>query len=197
MAIHADADVDPLADVDTSVVAWQGTHIREHAKVGAGTSLGQYVYVGPGAVIGRNCKIQNAAMIYEPAVLGDGVFIGPRVILTNDLHPRAIAPEGRPKTANDWSPVGVVIEYGASIGAGAVCVAPITIGAWATVAAGAVVVKDVPSYALVGGVPARHLGWVGRAGVRLQLRDNIWHCPLTGDTFVEVDGGKSIELYRS
>lgn len=194
MAIHVDADVDPLAEVDATVVAWQGTHIREHARVGAGTSLGQYVYVGPGAVIGRNCKIQNAAMIYEPAILGDGVFIGPRAILTNDLHPRAITPEGRPKTATDWSSVGVVVEYGASIGAGAVCVAPITIGSWATVAAGAVVVNDVPPHALVGGVPARRIGWVGRAGVRLQLRDNAWYCPVTGDRFVEVDDGMGIEL---
>ena len=197
MAIHADADVDPLAEVDASVVAWQGTHIREHAKVGAGTSLGQYVYVGPGAVVGSNCKIQNGAMIYEPAIVGDGVFIGPHVILTNDMHPRAITPEGKPKTASDWSPVGVVIEYGASIGAGAVCVAPVTIGSWATVAAGAVVVNDVPSHALVGGVPARRLGWVGRAGAPLQLRDNVWYCPLTGDEFIEVDGGKGVELVRS
>lgn len=197
MAIHADAQVDPAAYVHSSVVAWQGTHIRERAIVGAGSSLGQYVYVGPGAVIGSNCKIQNGAMIYEPAVLGDGVFIGPRVVLTNDLHPRAVTPSGIPKSADDWTPVGVTIEYGASIGAGAVCVAPVTIGEWATVAAGAVVVNDVPSYALVGGVPARRIGWVGRSGVPLEQHAGRWRCPVTAEEFVEVDGGKGLELVRS
>ncbi len=106
--------------------------------------------------------MQNYALVYEPAELADGVFIGPAVVLTNDTYPRAVNPDLSLKSAHDWEPVGVTIGEGASIGARAVCVAPVTIGAWATVAAGAVVTKDVPDHALVVGVPARRVGWVGQ-----------------------------------
>lgn len=197
MAIHPEADVDNRAELGESVVVWGGTSIREHASIGAHTSIGQSVYVGPGAVIGSDCKIQNGAMIYEPAVLGDGVFIGPRVILTNDRHPRAITPDGTRKKADDWTPVGVRIERGAAVGAGAICVAPITIGTWATIAAGAVVVADVPDYALMAGVPAKRIAWVGRAGVPLKLVNGCWRCPVTGDEFVDIDGGARISLVTS
>lgn len=183
MAIDPGAQVDDGAQVHPSVVAWRGTHIRAAAKVGAGTSLGQYVYVGPGVEIGANCKIQNGALIYEPAVLADGVFIGPRVVFTNDLHPRAITVTGEAKTADDWTAVGVTVDHGASVGAGAVCVAPIRIGEWATVAAGAVVIKDVPAHALVAGVPAKRIGWVGRAGVPLLRDGDQWSCPQTGERY--------------
>src|SRR5690606_20406998 len=117
------------------------------------------------------------------------------VVLTNDTYPRAINPDGSLKSAHDWQPVGVTIEQGASIGARATCVAPVTIGAWATVAAGAVVVRDVPPYALVAGVPARRLGWVGKAGSPL-TRDGVdgaWVCPVTGARYIETDGRLSEE----
>jgi acetyltransferase-like isoleucine patch superfamily enzyme len=89
------------------------------------------------------------------------------VVFTNDLNPRAVTPDGALKTADDWHAVGVTVRTGASIGARAVCVAPVTIGRWAMVAAGAVVTRDVPDFALVAGVPARQLGWVDRAGMRV------------------------------
>lgn len=194
MPIHPDAVVDPSAICDDTVTVWAGTYVRERARIGQGTTLGQYVYVGPGTVIGSNCKVQNGAMIYEPAVVGDGVFIGPRVVFTNDRHPRAITPDGQAKTAEDWTPVGVTVEYGAAIGAGAICVAPIVVGSWACVAAGAVVIKDVAAYALVAGVPARRVGWVGRTGEPLLKSDGDgrWLCPSTGDEFEEADGGTSL-----
>jgi serine acetyltransferase len=91
------------------------------------------------------------------------------------------------KSAHDWTPVGVTIEDGASIGARAVCVAPVTIGRWATIAAGAVVTKDVPAFALMVGVPARRLGWVGKAGHPLSQKDGFWVCPETGAKYVEQD----------
>jgi UDP-2-acetamido-3-amino-2,3-dideoxy-glucuronate N-acetyltransferase len=192
MAISPDATVDALAIVDSTVTIWAGTHVREYASIGANSSLGQFAYVGPGAVVGANCKIQNGAMIYEPAVVGDGVFIGPRVVFTNDRYPRAITPDGTPKGPQDWEPVGVTVRHGASIGAGAICVAPITIGEWATVAAGAVVVSDVPNFALVAGVPAKRIGWIGRSGRVLVERDAQWECPVSGELFVENDAGTSI-----
>jgi UDP-2-acetamido-3-amino-2,3-dideoxy-glucuronate N-acetyltransferase len=96
-----------------------------------------------------------------------GVFVGPGAVLTNDRYPRAVRPDGTAKSAADSIVVGVTCRERASIGARAACVAPVTIGAWAVVAAGAVVVDDLPDFGLVAGVPARRLGWVGRAGVPL------------------------------
>jgi acetyltransferase-like isoleucine patch superfamily enzyme len=110
-------------------------------------------------------------------------------VLTNDLHPRAVAPDGRLKGADDWTAVGVVIGTGAAIGARAVCVAPVTIGRWAMVAAGAVVTADVPDFALVVGVPARRVRWVGRAGVPLEPVDGAeFRCPRTDARYLEKDG---------
>lgn len=140
--------------------------------------------------MGPGCKVQNYALVYEPAHLDRGVFIGPGVVLTNDHFPRAINPDGTPKSAHDWEPVGVTIHEGASIGARAVCVAPVTIGQWATIAAGSVVTRDVPAFALMVGVPARRLGWVGHAGVRLDPEgDGKWRCPTSGDVYIEDDDG--------
>ena len=113
------------------------------------------------------------------------MFIGPAVVLTNDTYPRAVSPDGSLKSAEDWTPVGVTIEDGASVGARAVCIAPLTIGRWATIAAGSVVTKDVPAFALMAGVPARRLGWVGKAGVPLREENGFWICPVSQTRYVE------------
>jgi UDP-2-acetamido-3-amino-2,3-dideoxy-glucuronate N-acetyltransferase len=139
--------------------------------------------------VGDNCKLQNYALIYEPAVLEDGVFVGPAAVLTNDQYPRSIFPDGQLKGPDGWNAVGVTLRHGASIGARAVCVAPVTIGRWALVAAGSVVVRDVPDYALVAGTPARRLGWVGRAGMPLEQDHwQTWRCPKTQERYKERDG---------
>lgn len=183
------ADVDSRAHIGEGTQVWHLAQVREHAVIGAGCILGRGSYVGPGVILGENCKAQNYALIYEPAVLEDGVFIGPAAVLTNDVFPRAITVDGRRKDADDWAAVGVTVRTGASIGARAVCIAPVTIGAWALVAAGAVVTNDVPDFALVAGVPARRIGWVGRAGVRLESAgDGRFHCPSSGEQYLEHDG---------
>lgn len=184
------ADVSPGATVGEGSSIWHLAQVREDAVLGRNCIIGRGAYVGTGVTMGDNCKVQNYALVYEPAQLGDGVFIGPAVVLTNDTYPRAINADGTQKSAHDWEPVGVTVERGASIGARATCVAPVTIGAWATVAAGAVVVKDVPAFALVAGVPARRIGWVGEAGVPLIAGDkpNLWVCPTTGARYIEDDG---------
>ncbi len=183
------AEVADTAQVGESSSVWQLAQVREGATLGKGCIVGRGAYVGPGVMIGDHCKLQNHALVYEPAVLEDGVFIGPAAVLTNDHYPRAVNPDGSVKKGKDWQPVGVTCRTGASVGARAVCVAPVTIGRWALVAAGAVVTEDVPDFALVAGVPARRLRWVGRAGVPLERSGELeWVCPQTGERFLESDG---------
>nr|BFE62976.1 acyltransferase [Dactylosporangium thailandense] len=187
--VMASADVDDRAEIGAGTTVWHLAQVREEARLGRNCVIGRGAYVGPGVRLGDNVKMQNYALAYEPATLGDGVFLGPAAVLTNDTYPRAVTPEGRLKTGDDWEAVGVVIRDGAAIGARAVCVAPVTVGRWALVAAGAVVVSDVPDFALVVGVPARRIGWVGRAGVRLVAKgDGRFVCPSTGAEYVESDG---------
>lgn len=182
------ADVSSSAQIGHGSVIWHLAQVREGAVIGANCVIGRGAYIDAGVRVGDYCKIQNYALVYEPAVLANGVFIGPGAILTNDAYPRAINPDGSPKTAQDWHAVGVQIDYGASIGAGAVCVAPLHIGAWSTVAAGAVVTREVPAYSLVAGVPARQIGWIGQAGVPLVAENGRWRCPSTGRLYEEDEG---------
>jgi len=189
------ADVAPDASIGEGSSVWHLAQVREGVRMGESCIVGRGAYIGTGVIMGDNCKVQNYALIYEPATLADGVFIGPAAVLTNDIYPRAINPDGSLKSAHDWEPVGVTIERGASIGARATCVAPVTIGAWATVAAGAVVVKNVPAYALVAGVPAKRIGWVGEAGVPLVRGDSdgVWVCPSSETRYIENEGNLSKE----
>lgn len=183
------ADVDPDAQIGDGSSIWHLAQVREGVRMGVGCVVGRGAYIGTGVQMGDHCKVQNYALVYEPAVLEDGVFIGPAAVLTNDTFPRAVNPDGSLKSAHDWEAVGVTVREGASVGARAVCVAPVTIGRWATVAAGAVVTRDVPDFALVAGVPARRIRWVGRAGVPLTERGpGLWQCPQTGETYHEADG---------
>ncbi|CAN5528534.1 acyltransferase [soil metagenome] len=200
--VATSADVDPTAELGEDAVVWHLAQVREGANVGERCVIGRGAYIGSGVHLGAGCKVQNYALVYEPADLADGVFIGPAAVLTNDQHPRAINPDGSNKSASDWQPVGVIVERGASIGARAVCVAPLHIGSWASVGAGAVVIHDVPAHALVVGVPARQIGWVGPAGVPLVADRSIaephgeavaeqpmsdlagrWICPASGTAY--------------
>jgi UDP-2-acetamido-3-amino-2,3-dideoxy-glucuronate N-acetyltransferase len=196
--IHATAEIDDGVTLGDGTAVWQLAHVRTGATLGRDVVVGRGAYIGPGVHVGDGCKIQNHAMVYEPAHLETGVFVGPAVVLTNDEYPRAVNPDGSPKSASDWDPVGVTIREGASIGARSVCVAPVTIGRWALVAAGSVVVRDVPDFALVAGVPARRIRWVGRAGLPLEPDPGsatTFRCPRTGaryeqladETLVEAD----------
>ena len=182
--VESSALVAPSAILGEGVRIWHHAQVREGAELGENVIVGKGAYVGPKVIVGRNSKIQNSALVYEPARLGDGVFIGPAAVLTNDRHPRAVNPDVSQKSATDWQPVGVQIDEGASIGAGAILVAPLHIGAWAMIAAGSVVVKDVPAHALVVGNPARQIGWVGKHGVRLvEESQDSFICPVSNSQY--------------
>jgi acetyltransferase-like isoleucine patch superfamily enzyme len=186
--VEQSADVDPSAEIGDGSTVWHLAQVRENARLGRNCIIGRGAYVGPGVVLGDNCKLQNHALVYEPAVLEDGVFVGPAVVFTNDHFPRAVSPEGTLKRGDDWEAVGVTCREGSSIGARSVCVAPVTIGRWALVAAGAVVTRDVPDFALVAGVPAVRKAWVGKAGEPLERAgDGLWVCPRTGEKYRETD----------
>src|SRR3954453_22069430 len=144
--IEASADVDDSAAIGNGTRIWHLAQVREKAVIGADCVIGRGAYLGPGVQLGDRCKVQNHALVYEPARVGDGVFVGPAVVFTNDEYPRAVTPDGRLQDHDDWTAVGVTIRTGASVGARAVCIAPVTVGRWATVAAGAVVTKDVPDF---------------------------------------------------
>jgi UDP-2-acetamido-3-amino-2,3-dideoxy-glucuronate N-acetyltransferase len=181
--IATTAQIDPSADVGKRTTVWDFTQIRENARIGSDTVIGRNVYVDHDVVIGAACKIQNNALLYWPAIIGDGVFIGPGVILTNDRHPRAVNVDGTPKGPEDWAPEGVLIETGASIGAGAVILGGVHVGASALVGASAVVTEDVTAHALVAGSPAVRIGWVGKTGHRLAEDGDLFIDPVDGTRY--------------
>jgi acetyltransferase-like isoleucine patch superfamily enzyme len=202
------ADVDPRARIGAGSTVWQLAQVREDAELGTECIIGRGAYVGPAVRLGDRVKLQNYALVYEPARLEDGVFIGPAAVLTNDMYPRSTDPDGALKRGADWEARGVVVREGAAVGARAVVVAGVEIGRWSLVAAGAVVTRDVPDYALVAGVPARRVKWVGRAGQPLESVPDgeggagapgsagtagdsgpaRWRCPSTGEEYLEADG---------
>lgn len=193
--VHETADVADTASIAAGAKIWHYAQVREHAQIGKNVIVGRGAYVGTAVEVGDNCKIQNYALVYEPAKLARGVFIGPAVVLTNDHFPRAINADGSAKSSDDWHPVGVDIREGASIGASSTCVAPVIIGRWALVGAGSVVIKDVPDFALVVGSPARRVGWVGTAGHPLKEESpGEWICPVTNARYQQVGDNELIEV---
>lgn len=166
--IASTADVDERARVSDTAQIWHLAQVRENAVVGENCIVGRGAYIDTGVVVGDNCKIQNNALVYSPALLEEGVFVGPAAVFTNDSFPRAINPDGSIKSANDWESIGVTVRRGAAIGARSVVLGGVEIGEWALIAAGSVVTKDVPPHALVVGMPSRRIGWVGTDGLRMQ-----------------------------
>jgi UDP-2-acetamido-3-amino-2,3-dideoxy-glucuronate N-acetyltransferase len=178
---HPTAEVSPRAVIGTGTRIWNFVQVREGAHIGENCIVGKDAYVDFDVQIGNNVKIQNGALIYHGASLEDGVFIGPQAVLTNDLYPRAIAPDGSLKGNDDWEVGPIRIGYGASIGACSVVRPNVTIGRFALVGAGAVVVHDVPDHGLVVGVPARLIGYVCACGQRLEKNETgSWVCAACG-----------------
>jgi acetyltransferase-like isoleucine patch superfamily enzyme len=157
--IHPTAVVDPGASIGAGTRVWVNVQVREGAQVGENCILSKDVYVDHDVIIGSGCKIQNGVSVYNGVTIEDEVFVGPNACFTNDRVPRANNP--------DWKVTPTRVRRGASIGANATIVCGVDIGEYAMVAAGSVVTKDVPAFALVMGNPARVVGRVDEAGNRV------------------------------
>ena len=165
--VHATADLETDVVVGPRTSVWHRAQIRTGARIGADCVIGRDAFIDEGVTLGDRVKVQNLALVYHGVTVEDGVFIGPNAILTNDRYPRAITSTGELARAADWQVSPIVLRHGCSIGAGAVVVAGIDVGRFATVGAGAVVTRTVADNALVAGNPARRLGWVCDCGQRL------------------------------
>jgi len=182
--VHESSHVDEGAEIGKGTKIWHFSHILAGAKIGEYCNFGQNASVAGGTVIGNHVKVQNNVSIYEGTVIEDDVFLGPSCVLTNVTNPRSqvIRKALYEKT---------LIRRGASIGANATVLCGITIGRYAFIAAGAVIAKDVPDYALMIGVPARQKGWMSRHGHVLMSPDpdGIYTCPESGLRYKELKQG--------
>jgi len=166
--IHPTAEVSPRAQIGEGTRIWHQAQIREGARIGRSCIIGKGVYIDLNVVIGDSVKIQNYASVYRGTTIEDGVFIGPNACLTNDKLPRAITPEGQLKSDADWEVRPILVQYGASIGAGAIILPGVTVGRFALVGAGSVVTRDVVAHGVVVGNPARPVGVVCACGHKLE-----------------------------
>ncbi|MGB9790952.1 MAG: acyltransferase [Thermacetogeniaceae bacterium] len=178
--VHETACVDPGAKIGKGTKIWHFCHVMGGAEIGENCSLGQNVFVANNVKIGNNVKIQNNVSVYEGVVLEDYVFCGPSMVFTNVKTPRSAYPRNK---SSDYIPT--LVKKGASIGANATIVCGVTIGEWAFVAAGAVVTKDVPPYALVAGVPARIIGWACECGMPLKFSNGTAVCRECGKKYAK------------
>ena len=176
--VHPTAVVDDGATIGERTKIWHFSHIMGNTSIGADCSLGQNVVAGPNVTIGNGVRIQNNVSVYDGVTIEDDVFCGPSMVFTNVLNPRAFV-----SRKDEFAPT--LVKKGAALGANCTVVCGSTVGSYAFVAAGAVITKDVPDYALMMGVPAKQAGWVSREGE--VLGDDL-KCPRTGEQYVETDG---------
>lgn len=169
--IHPTAEVSDTASLGPGSRVWQHVQVREGAVIGKQCILGKGVYVDHGVKIGDYCKLQNGVFVYHGFTIETGVFLGPGVVLLNDKHPRAINPDGTPQSEADWVVSQGLVEYGASVGGGAVILPGVNVGRMALVGSGAVVTRDVPERGIVVGNPARLRGFACDCGHPLARRE--------------------------
>jgi len=177
--IHSSAIIDKGAVIGEETRVWHFVHISSGAIIGQKCSIGQNVFVGNKVVVGNNVKIQNNVSVYDNVTIEDDVFCGPSMVFTNVINPRSFI-----QRKNEY--LDTKIKRGATLGANCTIVCGLSVGEYAFVAAGAVVTKDVPNFALFAGVPARQIGWMSKFGKRIDLPNignGTYSCPFTGDVY--------------
>ena len=177
--LHYSAIIDDGAEIGKNTRIWHWTHVSSGSKIGCNCSLGQNVFLGNKALIGNNVKIQNNVSIYDDVIIEDNVFIGPSVVFTNVINPRSeISRKSEYKKT--------LVREGVTLGANSTIICGIEIGQYAFIGAGAVVNKNVKSFALVIGVPAIQKGWMSAYGERINIDldgKSEWICSKTGDKY--------------
>ncbi|MBB6276260.1 acyltransferase [Porphyromonas circumdentaria] len=180
--IHPTSIVDPAASIGRGSKIWHFCHIMGGCTLGECCVIGQNVFIAPQVRLGNGCKVQNNVSLYTGVVCEDDVFIGPSVVFTNVINPRAFI-----ERKEEFRPT--LVQKGASIGANATIICGHSIGRYALVGGGSVVCQDVPNYALVVGNPARQIGWVSRAGMQLDFSSTGEAiCPVSGESYTLIDG---------
>lgn len=180
--VHDSSYVDEGCCIGKGTKIWHFSHVMSGCTIGEDCNIGQNVVISPDVVIGRNCKIQNNVSVYTGVRCADDVFLGPSMVFTNVINPRAAV--SRKSEYRE-----TIIERGASVGANATIVCGHRLGAYCLIGAGSVVTKDVPAFALMVGNPAKRIGWVSRYGEKLHFdKDNIAICPATGEKYQLADG---------
>jgi len=175
--VHETATVESDVTLGDSIKVWHEAQIRTRATIGDRCIIGKGVFIDFDVVIGADCKLQNYACVYHGVTLGRGVFVGPHVVFTNDLRPRAVTPDFGLLGDEDWIVGATAVGDGAAIGANSTILPNVSIGKWSMVAAGSTVTTDVADYALVIGNPARHRGWLCPCGQKVSANQ----CARCGD----------------
>ena len=180
--IHESAYVDADCQIGAGTKVWHFSHLMRGCHLGENCNIGQNVVIAEGVTLGRGCKVQNNVSIYQGVTCEDEVFLGPSMVFTNVLNPRAAV-----SRKSEYRPT--LLKKGTTVGANATIVCGHTLGEYCMIGAGAVVTRDVPAYALMTGVPARRTGWVSRHGEKLVFDENDHAvCPATGEEYVLQDG---------
>ncbi len=180
--VHPSSYIDEGCSIGRGTKIWHFSHVMSGCVIGEDCNIGQNVVISPQVVLGRNCKIQNNVSVYTGVRCEDDVFLGPSMVFTNVINPRAAV--SRKAEYRE-----TILHQGASVGANATIVCGHSLGAYCLIGAGSVVTKDVPDYALMVGNPARQIGWVSRHGEKLRFNaDGIAICPATGEHYQLADG---------
>lgn len=186
--VHQSSYIDENVQIGAGTKIWHFSHIMSGAKIGEYCNIGQNVVISPGVILGNGVKVQNNISIYSGVICEDDVFLGPSMVFTNVINPRAFI-----ERKTEFRPT--IIKKGATIGANATIICGHTIGQYAMIGAGTVVSKDVPDYALVYGNPAKQYGWVCQCGAKLEL--NEARCRECGLSYYKDHKGKPINTCKS
>lgn len=185
-SVHDSAYVDEGVEIGTGTKIWHFSHILSGSRIGENCRIGQNVVIGPDVAVGSGCKIQNNVSIYKGVTLEDEVFCGPSMVFTNVYNPRSAITR-----MHELRPT--LVKKGATIGANATILCGITIGRYAFIGTGAVVLEDVPDYALVVGNPAKRKGWMCSCGVQLDFKTDAACCPSCKKTYIKQEPDKIVE----